>query len=938
MRTSIFSWILALACLTALTACSMHAHNGTCSGGAISYRLPSLATPSIYRLRIEPDLERSTFQGEESILLSARQQTSKIVLNAVDLNLTSASIVGPENKQPRSAHITLAKESEQAKLSFDQPLKPGQYELRISFNGALNDKLRGFYRSTYKDDHGIKQPLAATQMEPTDARRMFPCFDEPHYKAAYQITAVIPPDLVALSNASVASEKIDPSSGKKVVVFAQSPKMSTYLVALIIGHLESTAPFKVGSVPIRVWTRPGKSKLGLYAGKIAAQLLPYYTSYFGTPYPASKLDLIALPDFEAGAMENLGAITFRESALLAEPTGSSTATLQRVAGVVAHEMAHLWFGDLVTMQWWDDLWLNEAFATWMSVKATDHLMPAWHCWDEFGLSRSLALSTDSLQSTEPIHFKVENPQQINEMFNEITYSKGASVLRMLERYVGEKIFAAGVQRYIKQYRYSNATTENLWEAIGAVSHSSIPELMHNWVYQPGYPLITATAEGRSINLSQKRFLLDTTGDEVARSNRANQEAGSWNVPLAIKVLNKPSQQSVQLLKSSAPHQVACAVSLGNAVFIANAGADGFYRVRYTDAMLHRLAPLIESALSPAERLGLLSDLWALTLAGDLPIGNYLQLTDSYQCEPDPAVCETLLEQFDQLNNFVDKSCRTGFEKLIKDRLSAIHKRLGWDAQPGESDSTHLLRAEVLETLGTIGQDKPTIARARQLFSCHMSSTVTQKPAVTPDADKRHTVKPGVPVRGKKYSSDSSGHHKEAAKVEAISPNLLEAITNIVAYNGGESEYKSIKHLWQDAKTPEGEQRNLLALALFRQPEQIKDTLQLSLSDQVRSQDAPHLLSELLMSDASKELTWQFIKAHWSELTVKLPQNMVPRIMRAASSLDTAGDEQDLQSFFACHRLPSGEQTVARLLERVHILVRFRTSRSAAMRNWLKKLQ
>jgi puromycin-sensitive aminopeptidase len=853
------------------------------SGGAVSSRLPAIAAPARYAMRIEPDLNKQTFAGNETISLEIFKPTSEILLNAAELKIDSASIKAsvPDSSKIAADQIVEIASLEQIKMSFPSQLAPGKYELAISFSGILNDKLRGFYRSFYTDDKGVKHELATTQMEPTDARRMFPCFDEPSYKATYQITAVVGSDQAVISNAPILQQNSLPGD-KKEVIFDDTPPMSTYLVTLIVGNFESTDEVRVGDIPIRVWSVTGKAKMGEYARGLAAKLLPYYVSYFGVPYPAKKLDLIAIPDFEAGAMENLGAITFRERELLVDQEKSSTETLQEVASVVAHEMAHLWFGDLVTMKWWDDLWLNEAFATWMSTKAVDYLMPQWHSWDEFGLARSQALWTDSLKSTRPIHFKVENPNQINEMFDEITYEKGASILRMLEQYVSPPTFQSGVQSYIRAHKFGNARTEDLWRAIGESSHLPVPEIMHGWVFQPGYPLISlsrATGSGQ-LTLLQKQFFLENAGTP--------QNTALWSVPVAIRPV-AGDKKTVILLKAPAqPVDLAA----GNGAVLANAGADGFYRVKYPAGVLKEIRPLVQSKLSSAERLGLLTDQWSLTISGQMPPAEYLSLTGSYRQEEDPFVVKALIGELDQLSSFIDASARPGFERLVRNRLGAIAQRLGWAGKPNEPDLVQILRGDVLEALGTIGQDQQTIAAARKLFEQYLT------------------------------------------KHDSVDPDLLDAVTDIVAYNGGEKEYQKIKRLWKEAKTPEEEERNLLYLASFRKPELIARTLQMCISDEVRTQDQPRLLGHLLREDASKVAAWQFVKTNWGKITKRYPLNMVPRVVSATSSLTTAEQERDLRDFFKAHPVPAGEHAVSRMLERVRIAVAFRAHGVPAINNWL----
>ena len=457
------------------------------------YRLPRTVVPSRYDLRLEPDLTAFTFAGEVTIALSVNEATSEVFLNAIELSLDRAEVVnGPTTL---AATVMMDALTERARLTFPAELAPGAWQLRISFRGILNDKLHGFYRSTYKDDTGKTHIIAATQFEATDARRCFPCWDEPNFKAVFASTLVVDPGLVALSNTSIQEQRVE--KGKNVVRFADTVPMSTYLVAYVIGELEATDPVSAAGAPLRVWCTPGKKRLSKIGQDIGAFSLKFYADYYGQPYPGDKLDLIAIPDFAAGAMENLGAITFRETALLVDEAGATHAELERVADVVAHENAHMWFGDLVTMSWWNGLWLNEAFATFLEMVAVDAWKPEWQRWTTFGVSRSAAMTVDGLHSTRPIEFPVQAPKDADAMIDVLTYEKGASVLRMLEQYLTPEVFRAGVRLYLERHKFGNTETGDLWSALGAASKQAIPEIMDGWVFSAGYPLVTAKLDGDS---------------------------------------------------------------------------------------------------------------------------------------------------------------------------------------------------------------------------------------------------------------------------------------------------------------------------------------------------------------------------------------------------------------------------------------------------------
>src|SRR6267142_693435 len=444
------------------------------------YRLPTTVTPERYEFKLTPDLTTWTFTGDERISIHVHEPVREIILNAAELELYAVSLQTADGKV-REGRVNLDAENERATLSFAEPVPAGRGDLQIQFSGILNDKLHGFYRSTYKGADGQDKPLASTQFESTDARRAFPCWDEPAFKAVYQVTLVVDEKLTAISNARVVRENALPGN-KKAVVFADSMKMSTYLVAFIVGEFEASAPVMVGNAPLRVCAVPGKKHLATFAVDIGKASLEHFSAYYGIAYPGDKLDLIAIPDFASGAMENLGAITFRETALLVDADRATRTELERVADVVSHENAHMWFGDLVTMKWWNGLWLNEAFATFMEMLAVDAWKPEWRRWARFTVSRAAAMQVDGLKSTRPIEFPVERPEEAAGMFDILTYEKGASVLRMLEQYLGADAFRNGIRLYLRHHAYANAETTDLWDALEESTGQPVRALMDTWIF------------------------------------------------------------------------------------------------------------------------------------------------------------------------------------------------------------------------------------------------------------------------------------------------------------------------------------------------------------------------------------------------------------------------------------------------------------------------
>lgn len=843
-----------------------------------SFRLPKSVTPDLYDIFIDPDLERGVFKGSETIVVNTTQTVDRIYLNSHGLSIEGADLIpAPERKPIKSAAtVTIAKSDQVITLLLSAPVEPGKYKLNVRFTGKLNDKLCGFYKVKAKDSEGRTINLAATQMEPTDARRMFPCFDEPDFKAVFKLKVAVDAGNIAISNGAVAKEEKTKGQTRRMVEFAPSPKMSTYLVTLLVGPFASTPPTVVNSVPIRVWAVKGSEKLGVFARNQAAKMMPFFINYFAQPYPGTKLDLIAVPEFEAGAMENLGAITFREEMLLLDEKNTSVDAQRRVSSVVAHEMAHLWFGDLVTMKWWDDLWLNEAFATWMSVKTDDFVRPDWQTWEYFTLQRLSAMEIDELLSTRPIHADVKNPLEAIEMFDGITYSKGASILRMLEIYLGEKTFQAGVQHYMREHKFGNATTTDLWNSLQAASQKPVADIMYAWVHKPGFPFVDARRNGSAVRLNQERFVMNSSARKSSEVANA-----LWAIPISWRLLD-PSKASAPKLSFLLSSKTAPMVDLqSEQTALLNSKASGYYRVNYPENWLRSITSKGLDQLSVSERITLLADQWSLTFAGLSPLSNYLQLFAEYDNQSEPQLIEARIEALDSLYGMLDASSLPAFERYARARLSSTGDKLGWSPKPHESDLVRSARGDVILALGTIGQDAPTIAEARKQFSVFLSDP------------------------------------------KKVDPDLLNSIFKIVAFNGDEKTYQKIESLWRTAKTPEERVRCIMALPYFRKPELIDRTLKFSLGNEIRLQDAPRLMSMVLSTPHGKQPGFKFLKENFATIKKRFPTPSVPHVVSSLESLCTTSEEKELNSFVASTPIPAGRKRIQQAMERVHNRVAFR---------------
>ena len=828
--------------------------------------------PGRYDLRLEPDLDAATYAGEEAIQVEVREEVDEVQLNAVELTVTHVLAEGPDGARIEGTS-SLDPESDRLHLRFPRALRPGDWTLRLAFRGILNDQLHGFYRSTFKDAEGRTHVIAATQFEAVDARRAFPCWDEPAFKAVFGVTLVVPEGYAAISNtAPVREEPAGP--GTRAVTFADTIRMSTYLVAFIVGELGSTEPVMVGKTPLRVWCVPEKVHLAEFARRAGAFCLDFFERYYGIPYPGDKLDLLAIPDFASGAMENLGAITFRETALLIDESAASHGELERVADVVAHEVAHMWFGDLVTMVWWNGIWLNEAFATFMEMVAVDAWKPEWKRWVSFGVSRAAAMGIDGLHSSRPIEFDVRAPRDCEAMFDLLTYEKGASVLRMLEQHIGPDTFREGVRLYLRWHEYENAETTDLWKALGEASGQPIPEIMDGWVFHPGYPLVSVRADGGRLVLSQRRF----TYLEEPAPNGPDEAPQLWRVPVTVRASVGGQATERKLLLAAAEDDLALPGAPEWA--IANAGGHGFYRVAYAPALLDRLTANL-AELAPIERFNLVADVFAQAQAGFAPAETFLDLIARFRDESDRNVWAAIIGGLAYVNRTIDDEAREPLEAFVRDRVGPAARRLGWEPRAGEDELTRQLRGDLLRAVGVLGDDHRIQAEARELYD--------------------------------RYRIDE----------RAVDPNVLPALIAILARAGGDAEYGEFLERFRNARSPQEEQRYLYALAAFRQPEQIADTLQRTVGGEIRSQDAPYVVRAMLASVWARGPAWEFVKGHWETMRRLYPPSAFRRLFDGVSALVTPEWEAEVRAFFPAHGIELGGKILEQYLEQLRIGVRFR---------------
>ena len=853
--------------------------------------LPETARPSKYRIKLQPDLKNFTFDGEQSVDLLILEATSTIVLNSIDLEISNTTLHA-NGTTLTSKSVTIDKDAETATLDFGETIQPGDARLEMVFTGELNDKLMGFYRSEYTSQDGETRYLATTQFEPTDARRAFPCWDEPAKKATFEVTLVFSDEYQAVSNTPVVEEGA-PGPGLKSVRFAETPIMSTYLLVFIVGNLTSIEERAAGGTTVGVWTTPGKEDQASFALDTSVKLLSYFNEYFGIPYPLPKLDHIAIPDFAAGAMENWGAVTYRETALLVDPDNSSAGTRQRVAEVIAHEMAHMWFGDLVTMEWWDDLWLNESFASWMGNKAVDWLFPEWEMWTQFvNMDTNRALSLDGLKNSHPIEQAVKNPAEVSQLFDAISYSKGASVIRMLENFLGEESFRKGLNRYLSSHMYDNARTEDLWSALETESGRPVTAIMNSWVKQMGYPVLQVesdrTGGQTTLSVTQERFVYDRLlGDGEPDSDSDNEV---WRVPVSA---SQGSEESAVTVMDGRQTQIDVPGS-GDGWVKLNPLQTGFFRVNYSTEDWQRLVPAIESLeLHATDRLGVQNDAYALSRAGLLPVTQFLSLAQAYKNEGDASVWSDLASNLRDIEQLIsDEAIHPAYQGFAREIFGPAARKIGWEPESGEGHLDALLRSTVLSQAGSY-----------------------HDPGVTAQASERF----------QKYLQDR----------ETLAPDLRGVVFALAAQSGGKDVYDQIWGLEGETDLAEEKIRLLMSLTRFQRPELLNSTLADSLSAKVRSQDSITLVAGVAANPKGRDLAWEFVKDNWAEFDRRYGGGGfgLMRLVSICSHFNSQEKADEVDSFFAEHPTPAAERTIRQALERVRLNIKWLEQNRQELTDW-----
>jgi aminopeptidase N len=857
---------------------------------ASAQRLPDNVRPSHYTLVLTPDLKAATFSGVETIDVSLAEPSDHITLNAAEIDFKHVTVTAGGRQQ--SAVVSLDKDKEQATFTFPEKLPAGPASLAIAYTGILNNDLRGFYLSKTP-----RRNYAVTQFESTDARRAFPCFDEPAFKATFNVSLVIDAADTAISNTPIESDTPngDSSSGgpRHTIKFLTTPKMSTYLVAFLVGDFQCSSGEQDG-VAIRVCSTPDKVALTSYGVDIAKYMLHYYNNYFGIPYPLKKLDLIGLPDFAAGAMENFGAITYRETDLLLDPKTASVDSKVRVAIVIAHEMAHQWFGDLVTMQWWDNVWLNEGFATWMENKAVAVMHPEWNMDQVVTADEDATLNLDAQLNTRAIRAHVDTPDEIEQMFDDISYGKASDVLLTVENYLGEETFRKGVHAYLAAHLYANATAEDFWTAQTTVSHKPVDKIMESLVAQRGEPLLTFgdPVTGR-VSIAQRRFFL-SPGAQPDPTQK-------WTLPVCFKT---SSGQSCQVLTPTD----ATLKTPASSPFFANAGAKGYYRSTYAPAAHAAISSAIETGLAPTERIRFLGDEWAQLRNGKATVADYLNLAAAVHSDPYAGVlAQAVADRSDAYAVGINQTVagitatytkiaatpeqRAAISAWIRKTYAPDYIKLGPPSER-DSDNTRELRNQLFDLLGNYGNDPVVLAQARE-----MAQNYLRNPA-------------------------------------SIDPTLSQNALAIAARNGDAALFDGLQKVAETSTDPTAQNTALRLLSYFQDPALIQRSLDYAASGKVRNQDAAIQFGLPFKSAETRPLAWAYVQNNWDKVQAQLATGMAPYFVRYLGNFCSVDERDDVEKFFSAHKLPESDVPLKRAIESINGCIELRALQQPSLDQWI----
>jgi puromycin-sensitive aminopeptidase len=856
------------------------------------YRLPRTVLPKDYAIEIDVSPARKSFEGRLTLTARVVEPTDTIELSARGLSVDRIVATAKGKRTKGRARVRRARET--VDLVFPKPLPRGAVVVTLEFRGRLSQGLNGLYLAKDGDERAI-----VSQCEAADARAIFPCMDEPDLKATLQWTVTAPEGLTVVTNGAPRRTVVSPKHRTQTVEFRRTKPISTYLAALTVGRYEATKPRRVGGTPSRVLASPGALPQTAFAEQVTDFALPWFEEYFAQAYNYGKLDQVAVPGFDAGAMENAGAIFYRKNLLLMDPASASWRQQKAIAETIAHELSHQWFGNRVTMKWWDDLWLNEAFATWVATKSMDAWKPEWRLWDEFQNGKTRALASDALVNTRPIWSPVKSPADAVEQFDVITYEKGGAVLRMLENYLTPETFRKGIRVYIDRFKDANASGADLWRTLGEASGQPVGPMMQTWLEQAGFPAVSVEAVaagdgGRTVlRLSQRRFF----------ANPAEAKKGSdqlWHVPLVIRyALESGGVREQRALLTSRSAEVT--LEAGGPVRWAHANADqiGFYRLAPAAGQLDALLARGLSALTPAERAGLLDDQWALVRNATSDIGRFLSTLAAFEAERDFTVVETIAGRLDFLGyRLVADPDRPAFARLVERLFRRQLDELGLDPRPGEDQATAVRRAAVVAALGD----------------------TARLPDILAEGERRQP--------------------KEQADPRAIEPNLAGLIVRLAARRGDLRRFETYVDTYRVRKAagapPQESARYLYGLTAFEDPAAVARLLDVVFhSDVVPQEQLGVVLQMLLGQRATREPAWKAITANWDALRGRVGVMGISRLVRATSGLPYSL-RHEVAAFFEAHPVEEARRALAQALETLDLDEELRTREAPRLSEWLRR--
>lgn len=852
----------------------------TLGSAAISaaQRLPEGVTPKHYTLHFTPDLPTETFTGTARIEVDVAAPGSTIVLNALELTISEARVT--QAGKTSAASVTLDPGKQQATLALPGALSAGAAQLDLVFSGVLNQQLAGFYLTTTP-----KRKYAATQLAATDARRMFPCFDEPALKATFDISVVLDEGDMGISNGRQVSDVPGPAA-KHTVTFATTPRMSTYLVALLVGDFQCTTGSAEG-IPLRVCATPGQQALATFALEAAKGALRFYDEYYGIKYPFQKLDLIAIPDFAYGAMENTAAIVYRESLLLVDQATAPLVQKRWVALVVAHEIAHQWFGDLVTMRWWDDIWLNEGFATWMSAKAVEAWKPEWRTGDEEVQTTAYALWTDSIATTRPIRTPAETPAEIAQLFDGIAYQKTGSVLRMIEGYIGPETFRQGVNAYIGKHAYANASAEDFAAALAAAAHAPVDRMLMDFVNQPGVPLVSVTstceAQSTTVSLAQHRFFTD-------RERLRQPSPELWSVPVCLR----PSDGKPMCHLLAKERDTVTLPGCQKAV-LANANASGYYRTAYAPEAALQLAR--SASIRPDERALFLADQWALVYGGKVGLEQFLDLADAQKPRIERLPLEELASSLGDVRRDIARAAdRPAFERWARSLVRPLVVELGLTGRPEDSDERKKYRSAVVGFASMVARDPDVLSQLLEVAKAYMAGS------------------------------------------KDVDPALVGPAFGAVTHAGDPTLYDRFLELSKNPNNPLDRDRYVYSLAAFASDALVKRALEYAMSPEVRGQHVPFMVSTAFANPEGRRVAWEFLKPNFDAVVAKSGPAFGYGLVDVVGSACEADLIADMEAFFVAKKVPGAERALQQGLERARRCVDLKQRQQQVLHAWLERRQ